>query len=340
MSHNPFSLKSYNTFGLNVSCKAFIDVTSITELIQCCQLLQQQGKPFLILGGGSNVLLLEDYLGTVIHIAIKGIDVTEDTAYYYLSVAAGESWHGLVQFCLSQGIAGLENMALIPGTVGAAPIQNVGAYGLEFAAACDWVEYLELPECRITRLRADACEFGYRESIFKQQLRNTAIITRVGIKLPKAWKPILNYGPLKHLPVDSVTPQQIYDIVCQVRQQKLPDPAVLGNVGSCFKNPVIDTDTYQHLAARYPDIVAYELPDGKLKIAAAWLIDRADLKGQTFGEVMVHEGQPLVLVNLGRAKGADVVQALKAVRAKVHQVFGIVMEPEPRTYGAYGERGI
>lgn len=340
MSLNLFSLKRYNTFGLDVFCHAFIEVTSVPELIECCQLLQQQREHFLILGGGSNLLLLEDYLGSIIHLAIKGIEVTEDTEFYYLSVAAGENWHGLVKFCLSRDIAGLENMALIPGTVGAAPIQNIGAYGLEFAAVCDWVEYLELAECNIKKLHADACEFGYRESIFKQQLRNSAVITRVGIKLPKSWRPILSYGPLRHLPVDSVTPQQIYDTVCQVRQQKLPDPSLLGNVGSCFKNPVIDANTYQRLVALYPDIVAYELPDGMLKIAAAWLIDKAGLKGQRFGEVMVHEEQPLVLVNLGRASGAEVVQALTTIRARVQQLFGILMEPEPRTYGAHGERGI
>ncbi|MFQ6372959.1 UDP-N-acetylmuramate dehydrogenase [Shewanella sp. YIC-542] len=340
MSATHISLKPFNTFGLDAACQTLVEANSVSELLQYCLAFQKRQTPFIVLGGGSNLLLLENYQGAVIRIQLKGISVHEDSSFYYLTVAAGESWHGLVKYCLSHHMAGLENMALIPGTVGAAPIQNIGAYGLEFADVCEWVEYLELPGGDIKRLAASACEFDYRESIFKGELRDKAVITQVGLKLAKAWQPRLNYGPLQHLATDSVSPQQIFDAVCDVRRRKLPDPKVLGNVGSCFKNPIVSAAQYAQLHSEHGDIAAHPLPSGEVKIAAAWLIDKAGLKGKRFGGVGVHDGQPLVLVNHGDATGTDVALAVQSIRARVQSLFGIVLALEPRTYGAQGERRI
>lgn len=305
--------------------------------------MQHKGDeiPMLILGGGSNLLLLEDYQGAVIQIATKGIDVCEDQEHFHLKVAAGENWHDLVCETLKLGMPGLENMALIPGTVGAAPIQNIGAYGIELCQLCDWVEYLDLQTGALTRLEAADCDFGYRESIFKNRLKGKAVITSVGLKLPKAWQPKLSYGPLQSLAEETeVTATMIFERVCQVRQEKLPDPVVLGNAGSFFKNPVVAAADYLKLAERFPDLVGYAQQDGTVKLAAGWLIDKVGLKGFQMGAAAVHDKQALVLVNKGGAKGKDVANLAREIIRQVQARFGVELQPEPRIFAATGERSL
>ncbi|MEC4729080.1 UDP-N-acetylmuramate dehydrogenase [Shewanella sp. D64] len=331
------SLKAYNTFAIDHACVSIIDVDSKEALIETCYDLYQRDKPFLLLGGGSNILLTEDYLGTVVRILTKGIKVKGDTDNYFITVEAGENWHELVKHCLQLGIAGLENLALIPGTVGAAPIQNIGAYGVEFVDVCDWVEYLDLTDGKLKRLNAAECRFGYRNSIFKGVLNGLAVITTVGFRLNKVWQPKLSYGPLQKLDNKTVTPLHVFDCICETRRSKLPDPKVLGNAGSFFKNPIITSELFLTLKQKYPDIVGYPVNSG-IKLAAAWLIDNAGLKGFSIGKASVHGQQALVLVNTGSATGDDVVRLARYIIEKISTQFFVNLEAEPRVIGAYGEK--
>ncbi|KFZ35975.1 UDP-N-acetylenolpyruvoylglucosamine reductase [Shewanella mangrovi] len=336
MSSPTVSLTEFNTFGLAAHCQQLIRATNQRQLIAACLAHADDAIPALILGGGSNMLLLEDYLGTVIKIETRGIEVSEDAEYYHLTVAAGESWHGLVEFCLQQNIAGLENLALIPGTVGAAPIQNIGAYGIEFAAVCEWVEYLDLRSGEIVRLTHQQCQFGYRDSIFKRLLRHRAVILQVGMRLSKRWQAIVNYGPLQSLG-DAATSQAIFDTVCRVRREKLPDPEQVGNVGSFFENPRVTARHFAKLKQQYPQIVGYPQADGQVKLAAGWLIDALGLKGESIGGAAVHQQQALVLINQGQASSADVLALAQRIIERVKAAFEVELIMEPRAYGARGE---
>ncbi len=331
------SLAQFTTLGLHHTCHQFFSLSSKAMIIEQCMEHMRQSKPFLILGGGSNVVFTEDYQGDVLQLASKGIKVGESTDSYLLEVEAGENWHELVQWTLEQDMPGLENLALIPGVVGAAPIQNIGAYGCELAQFCDWVEYLDLNTGELNRLTQAACRFGYRDSIFKQDLKGKAVITAVGLKLAKQWVPCLEYGPLRELKETKATAKQIFERVCQVRLDKLPDPAQLGNVGSFFKNPIVSQGIYQKLIAEYPSLVAYPVEGGMMKLAAGWLIDQAGLKGFSIGDASVHEKQALVLVNRGHATGDDIVALAKHIIARVNALFGVTLEAEPRIITAIGE---
>jgi len=332
------SLKPYNTFGVDYSCTDLVFVNTKGELITLCSKLFNEGKPYLVLGGGSNILLTENYLGTVVKVCSKGIVCHEDDEFFYLSVEAGEEWHQLVEYCLSASMPGLENLALIPGTVGAAPIQNIGAYGVEFMEICDWVEFVDLRNGELTRYGADECRFSYRESIFKGALKGLAVITRVGIKLAKNWQPNLSYGPLKGFDLARVMPNEIFDCICNVRSEKLPDPKLIGNAGSFFKNPVISFLRYQELIKKYPSLVGYPLANGSVKLAAGWLIDNAGLKGVSVGDAAVHDQQALVLINRGQATGTDILQLAVQVIETIKIKFGVTLEAEPRVVDARGER--
>lgn len=336
----PYSLKSFNTFGVTQSCLSLIEVRSKAELQATCLPLYQSKQPMLVLGGGSNIVFTDDFNGTVVRVLSKGISVTEDVSYFYLEIEAGENWHELVEFTLNNHMAGLENLALIPGTVGAAPIQNIGAYGVELCDICHWVEYLDLDSGLLRRLSVDECEFSYRESIFKGRLRDKAVITTVGLRLPKTWQPRLAYGPLQSFAADTVTPRDIFERVCEVRSEKLPDPHILGNAGSFFKNPIISAAAYVELAQRFPNIVGYAQANGDVKLAAGWLIEHAGLKGFVLGNAGVHAKQALVLVNLGNATGKDICRLALHVIARVHDVFGVTLEAEPRIMGLDGETSL
>ncbi len=336
MSSISTSLIRFNTFGLPARCRQLVLARTQAELMAACMQHAVDDVPPLILGGGSNLLLLEDYLGTVIKVETKGITVSEDSEHYRLTVAAGESWHGLVEFCLQQNIAGLENLALIPGTVGAAPIQNIGAYGVEFAAVCDWVEYLDLNTGKLVRLSHDECQFSYRYSVFKGALRGRAVVLQVGIVLTKCWQPNLTYGPLQSL-AGQATPQAVFDTVCRVRSEKLPAPEQMGNVGSFFENPVVSAEHFSQLQQRYANIVGYPQPSGEVKLAAGWLIDSLGLKGYSVGGAAVHQQQALVLVNRGNATSSDVLGLARLICQRVKAAFEVELVMEPRVYAARGE---
>ncbi|MDN5680824.1 MAG: UDP-N-acetylmuramate dehydrogenase, partial [Ewingella sp.] len=252
-------------------------------------------------------------------------------------VGAGENWHQLVVSTLEKNIPGLENLALIPGCVGSAPIQNIGAYGIELQNVCDYVDLLNLATGKISRIDASECQFGYRESIFKHGYRDGFAIVAVGLRLSKDWHPKLTYGDLTRLDAVSVTPQQIFDSVCHMRRSKLPDPKVTGNAGSFFKNPIVDAFIADALKNQYPAMPYYPQADGTVKLAAGWLVEMAGLKGTSLGGAGVHQQQALVLVNRDGATGADIKCLAKLVRETVADRFGVYLEPEVRFISSVGE---
>lgn len=334
MTHN---LSSFHTFHLNAQAIHVAEVHSVAQLLAEWQLAQQEKQPILLLGQGSNVLFLEDFAGVVLLNRLKGIAHHQDENFHYLHVQGGENWHELVQWTLAHHIAGLENLALIPGCVGSAPIQNIGAYGVEFERYCDFVEVLNLQSGEQFRLNREQCAFGYRESVFKQQYREHYAIIVVGLKLPKAWQPMLSYGSLANLDPQAVTPEQIFAEVCDIRRKKLPNPDECGNAGSFFKNPIVEQVKFQALQANYPNMPFYLQADGSVKLAAGWLIEQCGLKGQQIGGAAVHTEQALVLVNKTNATGADVLALAKSVRHQVREKFGVEITPEVRFIGAQGE---
>lgn len=337
MSNSPTSLTKFTTFGTNAKAKDIIVATSPDSLAEFWRLAVDRHDPVLILGEGSNVLFLEDFSGTILLNRIKGISITEDSDSWRLHVGAGENWHELVKYSLEHGMSGLENLALIPGCAGSAPIQNIGAYGIEFQRVCDYVDVLNLCTNELFRLTADECHFGYRESIFKHNYRDGYAITAVGLRLEKLWQPVLNYGDLAQLPRETVTPKQVFDSVCHMRKTKLPDPHETGNAGSFFKNPVVTAAVAAQIKMIFPDAPMYPQASGDMKLAAGWLIDRCDLKGFQVGGAAVHQKQALVLINKDHATSADVAMLAQAVRNKVAEKFGVWLEPEVRFISATGE---
>lgn len=331
------SLKPFNSFNLECSAKQLIKVATPEALQQAWINASRQGEPVMILGEGSNVLFLEDFDGTIIVNRITGIDVKESADAWQIHVGAGENWHKLVEYTLTHGMPGLENLALIPGCAGSSPIQNIGAYGVELKQVCEYVDCIELETGRLLRIDNTACRFGYRDSIFKHEYQNRYAITAVGLSLKKQWQPVLTYGDLTQLDPTTVTPQDVFQSVCHMRQTKLPDPRVQGNAGSFFKNPVINEQQATQLLAVYPRMPYYPQADGHVKLAAGWLIDRCQLKGYQVGGAAVHSQQALVLVNLDNATSDDVVKLAHSVRLQVGERFNIWLEPEVRFIGRSGE---
>lgn len=331
------SLTPFHTFHLPAKAAQIIEFTTTEQLLREWQKAVALQKPVLILGQGSNVLFLEDFDGVVLVNKLKGIAHREDEQFHYLHVQGGENWHELVKWTLEHHIPGLENLALIPGVVGSAPIQNIGAYGVEFEQLCDFVEVLNLYTGKLFTLNKSECNFGYRESVFKHQYRDDFAIISVGIKIPKIWQPILSYGSLSQLNPKTVTPKQIFDEVCAVRSSKLPNPDEFGNAGSFFKNPVISSELFTKVQAKFPTIPNYPQADGTVKLAAGWLIDQTGLKGFQIGGAAVHTRQALVLINKDNATGTDVAQLAKEVRRQVRAKFGVDIQPEVRFIGRTGE---
>ena len=329
-------LLDYNTFSLPAAAQWLVTLESLTEFAAVRSDPRWNTLPRLVLGGGSNVLFTCDFAGLVLVNRLKGIRVEDEGDHWLLHVAAGENWHELVCHCLQQGMPGLENLALIPGCVGAAPVQNIGAYGVELARFCAYVDTLRWGDGAAERISADDCRFGYRDSIFKHEYQESHLIVAVGLRLPKQWQPVLSYGPLAALG-DRATPQAVFDIVCDTRKAKLPDPAVLGNAGSFFKNPVVATALADRLKADYPSMPLYPAGEGQAKLAAGWLIDQCGLKGYAIGQAAVHQEQALVLVNRGGARAADLLALAAHVRDTVAARFGVTLEHEVRFMGAQGE---
>ncbi|MDY2948218.1 MAG: UDP-N-acetylmuramate dehydrogenase [Mannheimia varigena] len=331
------SLTPFHTFHLPAKAAQIIEFTSVEQLLTEWQNAFHADMPILILGQGSNVLFLDDFNGVVLVNKLKGIEHREDEQFHYLHVQGGENWHELVKWTLDRNMAGLENLALIPGVAGSAPIQNIGAYGVEFERVCDFVEVLNLRTGERFTLSKAECEFGYRESVFKHQYRDEFAIISVGLKLVKAWQPVLSYGSLTQFDPQTVTPKQVFDEVCAVRSSKLPNPDEFGNAGSFFKNPVISAAQFAKIQAKFPTIPNYPQADGTVKLAAGWLIDQAELKGTQIGGAAVHTQQALVLINKANATGKEVAALAKTVRQKVREKFGVEIVPEVRFMGKNGE---
>ncbi|XKM12964.1 UDP-N-acetylmuramate dehydrogenase [Orbaceae bacterium ac157xtp] len=324
-----------NTFGLNVFAKQVIEATSVSQLLTAYQTAKANHLPVLVLGQGSNTLFTEDFAGMIILNRILEITVTDDQSNWYLKVGAGVLWHELVEYSINNGMAGLENLALIPGCVGSAPIQNIGAYGVEFEKVAGAVELLSLKTGEV--ITVNNGEYGYRESIFKRQYNTDYAVTHVTVKLPKDWQPVLNYGELKNFDPQTVTSKQIFEKVCGIRRSKLPDPAILGNGGSFFKNPVVGTSVAEDLLKQFPTMPTYAQANSTTKLAAGWLIDQCGLKGYQIGGAAVHDKQALVLVNKNNATSQDVIALARYVRKTVYQRFAVELEPEIRFVGRSGE---
>ncbi|MGF6773179.1 UDP-N-acetylmuramate dehydrogenase [Paraburkholderia sp. GAS199] len=332
-----YPLKAHNTFGFDVRAQFACRVEHEAQLMAAVRDPRAAALPRLVLGGGSNVVLTGDFPGLVLLVALRGRQlVREDDESWYVEAAAGEPWHEFVAWTLSQGLPGLENLALIPGTVGAAPIQNIGAYGLEMCERFASLRAVELATGAVVELDAEACQFGYRDSFFKRAGRDRYVITSVTFRLPKAWTPRAGYADLARelaargeAHAQQPDAQAIFDAVVAVRRAKLPDPAVLGNAGSFFKNPVVEAVQFEALKAKEPELVSYVQQDGRVKLAAGWLIDRCGWKGRSIGAAAVHERQALVLVNRGGASGGDVLALAGAIQQDVLTRFGVELEAEP-----------
>ncbi|MFB6318193.1 UDP-N-acetylmuramate dehydrogenase [Saccharicrinis sp. FJH54] len=331
MLHRNYSLKQYNTFGLNATANYFFEYEAVHELVDFLAETDLKSHQVFFLGGGSNVLFTGNFTGLILYSGIAGKEIVyEDHDYAYVRVGAGEDWDSFVQWCVENEYGGVENLSLIPGHVGAAPVQNIGAYGVEAKDVIDVVEAVNFETGKICKFLNSECEFGYRDSIFKNAFKNKYIVTRVTFKLSKKPVFVLNYGNVSNYLHDKYgdpTLENIRKTIIAIRESKLPDPSRTGNAGSFFKNPVVTDDVFKMLKEQNPDIPSYEV-DGGFKIPAAWLIDQCNLKGYTSGGAKVHDKQPLVIVNTGDATAADILALSDHVRKKVEDNFGIILHPE------------
>ena len=335
-------LQPYNTFGIVAKARTLVRVRGEADVQALLADAALAAQPKFVLGGGSNIVLTGDVRPVVLKVEIPGRRIVEDTPRHAIVEAgAGENWHEFVAWTLAQGLPGLENMALIPGTCGASPVQNIGAYGVELQDRFESLDAIDLASGKLFTLDASQCAFGYRDSVFKHVpsrdndfgLAGRALILRVRLRLPKPWRPVLGYLDLQRKMQESgvtdPTPQQVFDWVCAIRAAKLPDPRVIGNAGSFFKNPTVTPEQCQDIIARDPGIVHYPMPDGTVKLAAGWLIDACGWKGKSVGQAGVYEKRALVLVNRGGATGGEVVTLARAIQTSVYERFGIRLEPEP-----------
>lgn len=327
-------MRAFNTLGLEAVARAYLSVNSVADLqlVRTDPIWSQ--LPRLILGGGSNVVLTQDFPGLVLHIRNQGIEIVgEDADVTYVRAAAGQSWHTLVEWTLAHGLGGLENLSLIPGNVGAAPIQNIGAYGVEMQDRFHALTAFDFMTGETLILRREDCAFGYRDSTFKHSLCDRAVVMDVTFSLPKRWQADVRYGDiadeLAEYGITTPDARDISNAVIAIRTRKLPDPAIIGNAGSFFKNPIIPATQREVLLQRHPAMVSYQQADGNYKLAAGWLIDQCGWKGKALGPVAMYQKQALVLVNLGGASGADVVTLSKAVQGDVMARFGVALEAEP-----------
>lgn len=326
-------LTAFNTLGLAVTARYYWQLTNPQQLPAVLETAAQLNVPVLILGGGSNLVLSCDFPGLVIHLIHRGVRYQAENDQLLVEASAGENWHELVTACVKRGLCGIENLALIPGTVGAAPIQNIGAYGVELSSVLrsvrGWDRWLK--QWRV--LSAEECELGYRDSIFKRDLKDRFVITSVTLALQSSGRPHTSYQALKDYlqahDIHAPTSREVFDAVIAIRRSKLPDPERLPNVGSFFKNPMIGADQFKDLQARWPDIVYYPQSDGRVKLAAGWLLDQAGWKGRSQGNVAMHKHQALVMVNLGGASADEVLQFARSIQEDIQTRFGVVLEVEP-----------
>jgi UDP-N-acetylmuramate dehydrogenase len=326
-------LQPYNTFGIAAHARYFAKFNNADALQELLKEPSLQAQPRMVLGGGSNILFRQDFNGLMLKNEIKGITVVrEDDDYVYVKAGAGESWHGFVMDCIAHNRGGLENLSLIPGNVGASPMQNIGAYGVEIKDTFYELEAYHLQDHTIVKFDNAACHFGYRESVFKQQYKGQFAIISVTYRLSKHPRLNTTYGAieqeLQHMGITEPTIQTISQAVINIRRSKLPDPAVIGNAGSFFKNPTVPATTHERLKAEHPGVVAYPVANGEYKLAAGWLIEQCGWKGYRKGDAGVHAKQALVLVNYGNAKGDEIYALSQEVMDSVKDKFGVDLERE------------
>ena len=330
------SLKPFNSFGVDVCARLFAEAQSDADVREALAYAAGHDVPLLVIGGGSNLLLTGDIDALVLRMASRGIRLLSDEGErVVIEAEAGEPWHPFVQHTLAQGWAGLENLSLIPGTVGAAPMQNIGAYGVEIKDVFAGLTALDRYTGELRDFTLDECAFAYRDSLFKQQA-DRWLILRVRFALSRVAHLHLEYGPVRQRlteqGIDQATPSDVSRAICSIRSEKLPDPAVLGNAGSFFKNPLVPAAHVAHLKDQYPDLVAYPQPGGQMKIAAGWLIERAGWKGLREGDAGVHKLQALVLVNYGNATGLELLDLARRIQKDIAERFQVDLEMEPNRY--------
>lgn len=327
-----FSLIDFNTFHIDVKAEKFVAIETTEELKEFFDEFDVNKNRLLLLGGGSNILFTKDFDGTILHLSFQNHSIVqEDSNFVLIEADAGMNWDDLVKYSVEKNLGGIENLAMIPGTVGAAPIQNIGAYGQELKDTLFQVEYFDLSEKNFKILDNAQCKFGYRDSIFKNELKNKFIITKVTLRLKKNSEPIVNYGnvenELKKSGITNPTIADVSNIIRKIRTEKLPDPAKIGNAGSFFKNPFVDDGTFQKIKNEFPDVPSFR-QEGKVKIPAAWLIEKSGLKGFRKGDVGTYPNQPLVIVNYGNATGKEIYDFAMYIKQTVLEKFNIELEPE------------
>ena len=320
-----YSLKKHNTFGIEAKCERFVEFTSVEEAQQVAKMLHETDLPYIIIGGGSNLLLTKDYPGMVVRSDILGIQIDGER----MTCGSGEVFDEIVEASLMAGLYGLENLSLIPGDVGASAVQNIGAYGVEAKDYIESIEAVEIATGKVVIIKAQDCGYGYRQSKFKTDWKNRYLITHVTYRLSTMFKPHLDYGNIKQaLSTLEPTAPQLRKTIIDIRNAKLPDPKVTGNAGSFFMNPIVPRAQYEALAAQYPQMPHYEVDAEHVKIPAGWMIDQCGWKGKSLGRAGVHEKQALVLVNLGGATGDEIVKLCQTIQADVKAKFGIEIHPE------------
>ena len=324
-----YSLKEHNTFGIDAKCSRFLEFEDDEEALAVAEILRDSEMPYIIIGGGSNLLLTRDFEGIVVRSAVKGYYFEDG---YKMICGSGETWDDMVATSIEAGYYGMENLSLIPGDVGASAVQNIGAYGVEAKdlILCVWAVEIETGRARM--LGTEQCDYGYRQSRFKQAWKNKFLITRVTYGLSRTFKPHLDYGniraELERQGITSPTAQQLRQTIIDIRNAKLPDPKVTGNAGSFFMNPVVSRSQYEQLQAQFPEMPHYHVDSDHEKIPAGWMIDQCGWKGRSLGRAGVHDKQALVLVNLGGATGREIVALCEAIRHDVKDKFGIDIQPE------------
>ena len=328
-----YPLLKLNTFGVDVKAKYFTSINTINELIEVTKTNVFKDLELLILGGGSNILFTKDFDGLVILNNIKGKEIiSQNQQSIFLKIGAGENWHELVMYCVDNGWGGIENLSLIPGNTGTAPMQNIGAYGVEIKETFIELEALEISSGKIVKFNNSDCEFGYRESVFKNKMKNQYIILNITLELKK--NPVLNinYGDVKAIlesqNIKNPGIKEVSNAIIRIRQSKLPDPKKIGNSGSFFKNPLVSLNQLELIKKNYPNVVNYEINENEFKIAAGWLIERAGWKGKKFNNYGVHEKQALVLVNYGLANGMEIFDLSEKIILDIKDKFGITLERE------------
>lgn len=327
-----FSLKPFNTFGIDVNARYFAEATSEEDIIKLAGNLQEDFQPLLILGGGSNILFTKNFPGTVLKISTKGINIVkEDDEFVWIMAEAGENWDDLVKYSVEKGWGGLENLSAIPGNAGTGPVQNIGAYGVELKDTLVELETFDIESRKKRIFSNEECRFGYRDSVFKVKYKDRFIILNVTFHLKKNPELMLDYGNIREelaeMKVNKPGIADVREAVCRIRARKLPDPTKTGNAGSFFKNPVISPERFEELKLQFPGIVSFP-QDGKIKLAAAWLIEQCGWKGKRVGNAGVHSSQPLVLVNSCNATGVEILKLGEEISKSVQEKFGVILERE------------